>query len=143
VVKLDVCDAILIPYTSGVQIDFLSDDESLIRSMAKTTEPQLPASIGEPEYIRGAVDSWWNLAVDFGVISLPISVFGNLIATWIADAMKEAQQTPLTTLHLPSPSKLKMVVTHHGEPIEIEIGSNDVGAIRAAVEEGLKHVDQQ
>jgi hypothetical protein len=133
----------VIAYTSVVQIDFLSDDESLIRLMAGTAEPQLAASMGEPEYVRGAVDSWWNLAVDFGTISLPIGILGNLIATWIADAMKEAQERPLTTLNLPNPSKLKMVVTHHGEPIEIEIESNDAGAIRAAVEEGLKHVDQQ
>jgi tRNA threonylcarbamoyladenosine modification (KEOPS) complex Pcc1 subunit len=126
-----------------VQIDFVTDDEFLVRSIVNTADPQIAPSVGEPAYVRGAALSWWGLAVDFGVISLPIGILGNLIATWIAEAMMEAQQAPLTTLHLSKPSKLKMVITHHGKPVEIEIESDDVGAIRAAVEEGLKRVDQQ
>jgi hypothetical protein len=35
------------------------------------------------------------------------------------------------------------VTTHHGESIEIENESNNVDAIRTAVEAALKNVDQQ
>jgi tRNA threonylcarbamoyladenosine modification (KEOPS) complex Pcc1 subunit len=131
-----------VAYTSAVQINFLTDDETLLRRMVATVAPQLRAEFEEPTYTRGAVQSWWELLADIGAIGLPVGILGNLIATWISDAMKEAHNAPITTLNIPQPSRLKMVISQNGKPVEIEIESDDVGAIRAAVEAGLNHVDQ-
>ena len=89
------------------------------------------------------MDSWWQLLLDLGVISLPLGVAGNLIASWIWEAKNKIRESPITTMNLAKPSKVKMVLSGRGMPVEVEIESDDLEAIRASVESALRHVDQQ
>jgi tRNA threonylcarbamoyladenosine modification (KEOPS) complex Pcc1 subunit len=126
-----------------VQIKVLSDDEVIVRTLSGTVDPALKAKVGTPSYVSGVVNSWWQLLLDLGVISLPLGVAGNLIASWIWEAKNKIRESPITTMNLSKPSKVKMVLSGRGTPVEVEIESDDLEAIRASVESALRHVDQQ
>jgi tRNA threonylcarbamoyladenosine modification (KEOPS) complex Pcc1 subunit len=130
-------------YTGVVKIHVLSDNELLIRSLPGTIDAALSPTVGSPSYVPGAVGSWWQLLVDIGVINLPLGVVGNLIASWIWEAKNNAAASQITTLNLSKPSRVKLVLSDHGNPVEVEIESDDLEAIRASVEAALRHVDQQ
>jgi hypothetical protein len=130
-------------YTDHVKIQVLSNDELIIRSLSRPVDPALIASVGSPSYVPGAVGSWWQLLVDLGAISLPLSLAGNLIASWIWEAKNKAAESPITTMNLSKPSKVKLVLSGRGTPVEVEIESDDLEAIRASVESALRHVAQQ
>lgn len=126
-----------------MQIKVLSDDEVIVRTLSGTVDPALKAKVGTPSYVSGVVNSWWQLLLDLGVISLPLGVAGNLIASWIWEAKNKIRESPITTMNLSKPSKVKMVLSGRGTPVEVEIESDDLEAIRASVESALRHVDQQ
>ena len=46
-------------------------------------------------------------------------------------------------MNLSNPSKVKLVLSDSGTPVEVEIESDDLEAIRASVETALRHVAQQ
>jgi hypothetical protein len=132
-----------VAYTDRVKIQVLSNDEPIIQALAGTVDPALKANVGTPSYVPGAVGSWWQLLVDIGAIGLPFGVVGNLIASWIWEAKNRARESPITTMNLSRPGKVKMVLSTRGIPVEVEIESDDLEAIRATVESALRNVDQQ
>jgi hypothetical protein len=126
-----------------VKIRILSNDEVIIRSLSGTADPAFKANVGSPSYVPGAVGSWWQLLVDIGAIGLPLSVVGNLIASWVWDAKNKVREAPITTMNLSKRSKVKLVISGRGAPVEIEIESDDLEAIRASVASALQHADRQ
>ena len=73
-----------------MQITLFTRDRDLGRA------PALPASgdrfdIGPLERVPGSTESFWQLAVDIGLISAPIGIICNLIASWIYDALRRAR----------------------------------------------------
>jgi hypothetical protein len=130
-------------YSGGVEIRVISNDEAFIRSLSGTADPALKADAGPPSFVPGAAESWWQLLVEIGAIGLPLGVAGNLIASWIWKAMHEPAEPRITALNLSKPSKVKLVFSTRNTPIEVEIQSDDLEAIRASVESALRHVDTQ
>jgi hypothetical protein len=126
-----------------VQIRVLSDDETFIHSLSVTADPALNLDVGVPNFMPGAAESWWQLLVDIGAIGLPVGITGNLIASWIWQALHHPREPQITTLNLVKPSKVKLVLSSGHAPIEVEIQSDDLEAIRASVEAALQHVAKQ
>ena len=124
-----------------MEIRILSNDESLVRTLAGTASQALKSHVGEPNFIPGAAESWWQLLVDIGVIGLPLGVTGNLIASWIWEAVHKPAEAPITALNLSQPRKVKLVLSGSARPVEVEIQSDDLDALRASVESALKPAD--
>lgn len=127
-----------------MRITVLSEDEAFVRALAAGASPVHDANVGEPSFVAGADASWWQLIVDFGVIGLPLGVVGNLVAGWTWQAMHEAKQPEFTSLNLSPRRKVKLVLHHvDRKPVEVEIESDDLEAIRLSVDTALAHADKQ
>jgi hypothetical protein len=127
-----------------MRIRVLTDDEAFVRALATVGGPIPQANVGAPSFVVGADVSWWQLMVDFGMIGLPLGVAGNLIASWLWRAMHAERQPEITSLNLSLRRKVKLVLHNDDrKPLEVEIESDDLEAIRASVDAVLVHANKQ
>lgn len=84
--------------------------------------------------IPGASGGWFELAINFGVIAIPSSIFSGIVAAWlwsIVDKTKSIEN-----------KKIKIVLKNEGRTAEIEIDQADRKATEKALKAALKHVDK-
>jgi hypothetical protein len=130
-----------------MQITLFTRDREFGRALADATgAPALPASgdrfeIGPLERVPGATESFWQLAVDIGLISAPIGVACNLIASWIYDALKRVR--PKQADALAHQVTVKLVIRADDKATEIALELGEVGAMAREIEEAVARVDQQ
>jgi hypothetical protein len=134
-----------------MQITVISADENVVTALAHDA-PSLaseyaklsPAASFEvigPERTPGAMGTWWQLAVDLGFVSAPVSVVCNLIASWIWSAKKSPppRSSPDTTG--PAMASDVLLVLRHGDKVaEVQIEHADMAAVSAAIEAAFLHV---
>lgn len=125
-----------------LRIVFITEDEDFLTELAKHPPTEEPASrtplevnMDEPLRVPGATGSWWELAAALGILSFPLSVAGNLLATWIWSALKNSP-TPKTK----SACKVKIILRHGDKSADITIESNELAPITSMVTEALHRV---
>jgi len=125
-----------------MEVSILSADSSLLAELAR--EPPEKGGTANnwdvegPERTPGAVEGWWQLAVDVGVIAAPVSVFCNLLASWIWTAIErrraDGKAAPATF------SELVVILRSDGRTAEVRIEKPDRELAITAIVAALKHV---
>jgi hypothetical protein len=121
-----------------MQAKIISDDEGFIaalhnRAMA-ANEPHL--EIRPP----GAVESLWELLIVNPLWALPIGVAGNVIASWIWQAIQDSKQKEMGSWHS---GGIKIVLRGDGAAIREFRITGDQEEITRIVERALADVHQQ
>lgn len=124
-----------------LQLTVMYADEGLGTALAAQPLP-LPAAVQQPTIdppvrVPGAMEGWFELATNFGVLSLPAGVLAGCIANWITSAIK-ARKAPETSL-----SAAKLVFESGGRSVEIELTAADPLALAEAIRNALDHVDSE
>lgn len=132
-----------------MQITLFTRDRDLGRALADATgAPALPApgdrfDIGPLERVPGATESFWQLAVDIGLISAPIGVTCNLVASWIYDALKRVRPKQAD---VPTPAHqvtVKVAIRVDGNVTDIALELGEVAVMAREIEVAVAHVDRQ
>jgi hypothetical protein len=127
-----------------MQIKVMSDDADFVTALETPPEAgATPAAvlsefaIGTAKNIRGAAEGWWELVCALGIVSFPIGVIGNLLASWIWSAItrtpKIAQDARV----------IKLVLRDGSRVAELQIESKDRESLRTAIEAALVHVHSE
>jgi|ERR1700683_2452378 hypothetical protein len=132
-----------------MEIKFISNDAEFVHSLASSASAfsttarghEWEFEIGNPEYVPGAIESWWEFLGTIGVLSFPLSVVGNLIASWIWQGLRRDTVEPAPKV-LP-PTVVKLVVRDNDRCVDVRIESSNLEVIRETVQAALKHVHQR
>lgn len=112
---------------------------SCIAPPTETIPPANPAPKivpGKIERMPGAADGWWEVLVDIGLISMPISMLSNLIIGWFL----EYTQSP----ELKRPTAPIRLILREGErSADLEYSGGDPGAFKTALSAALHHVHRE
>ena len=99
--------------------------------------------VGTPQRIPGALESYWELAVDIGLISAPIGIVCNMIASWLFEALKRKPPNPDGGKAVSSPLQVKLVVRIGAETKDIQIELGEFNKAKSDLEAALSYVDFQ
>lgn len=110
----------------------LTDVEGALQS--KSNEENLRVELEKTRSVPGIRASWWELAADFGVWSLPFGVLGNLLASALWEAYRK--RVPLDSRSvsgLPTVPSVKLIL-HNGDKIaEIQIQLAELEVLRETI----------
>jgi hypothetical protein len=99
-------------------------------------------TVNPPIRVPGAVGGWFELAMNFGVLSLPAGVLAGCIANWITAAIKSSGERSAKASDASS-DKAKLVLERDGRSVEIELTSSDPAALADAIKSALDRVDTE
>jgi hypothetical protein len=132
-----------------MQITLFTRDRDLGRTLADATGvPALPISgdrfeIGPLERVPGATESFWQLAVDIGLISAPIGVTCNLIASWIYDALKRVRPKQADVPASAHQVTVKLLIRVDDKTTDIALELGEVAVMARELEAAVARVDRQ
>ena len=117
-------------------IIFESEDKNLIFDLytLKTQTESLKLSVERPTKILGFGESLYELAATLGIISLPIGIIGNIIASWIWDAFRKNGISE-------NKSILRVSIRSRNREVHIEIIDVDKTTTEKIFIEALKRLD--
>ncbi len=126
----------------SMQMRLMSDSHSELERLAGTPFAGTGLSTtGQPEVshvhsVPGATHGWFELLVDWGVVGLPLSTLGNLIASWLWRVF-ENRQTP-------DRKRQFKVILRQGEAFaDVDIDPENYDRTREALEKALRHVNRE
>jgi hypothetical protein len=99
--------------------------------------------IGPLQRVPGATESFWQLVVDIGIVSAPISIACNLIASWLYDAYTRWRDQQRPVEPMPGPLSVKLIIRTETEAVDIQLRVDDLVTIEAELERALRHDDPQ
>jgi hypothetical protein len=115
-------------------------DGSTPRSAGETAEG---FDIGPLQRVPGAVDSFWQLAVDIGAVSAPIGVACNLIASWLYDAYTRRRDKQTASEPTSGAVSVKLVIHTETKVLDLQLRIDDRAAIQTELERVLRDDDSQ
>jgi hypothetical protein len=95
--------------------------------------------IGPLQRVPGAVDSFWQLAVDIGAVSAPIGIACNLIASWLYDAYGRWRDKPTAVQAVPEAVTVKLVIRTDAMAVDVQLRVDDRETMAAELERVLGH----
>lgn len=108
-----------------MEIEILAEDPQVTIALAETAFDEIPtAVIGKPHRIPGFGESMHQLLCDLGVVALPVSVLGNIIAAWLLKALVTA----------PARSKARIILRNGSREAEMEIDTTRTGELKQAIQ---------
>jgi tRNA threonylcarbamoyladenosine modification (KEOPS) complex Pcc1 subunit len=116
--------------------------EALARHRLALPATHAQPTIERPVHVPGAVGGWFELALNFGVLSLPAGVLAGCIANWITTAIKSRSESPSDASNNSS-HRAKLVLQRDGSSVEIELAANDPSALADAIKSALDRVHPQ
>lgn len=74
-----------------MKLNILTNDLDFAYSLYETDIDDA-FSIEEPNHIEGAIESWFDIVVILGVTSIPVSLFVNIISSWLLAGFAKLRQ---------------------------------------------------
>lgn len=84
--------------TTSVQISIEASDRRFIQNLHHIAKESNNFEVSDPTRIPGFGETIYEIAVVIGLTSLPLGVLGNLIGSWIWDAMQKRDGAPDATI---------------------------------------------
>jgi hypothetical protein len=133
---------------TAVQVTALSNDGALVARLADGKPdaaaaggaPALTWQASAPVRMPGAIESIWQLLVDIGIVGLPVSVIGNLIASWIWTAAHD--NPPSRNRQQSGQILLLLEAGERNAEVSFELGSPELTqkAMAQTIAAALEHV---
>lgn len=127
--------------TTPLQMTVVYADEglgaALVGQALTLPSAAVQPTIDPPVRVPGTMGGWFELAANFGILSLPAGVLASCIANWITSAIKD-RKVPSASL-----PRAKLVFEREGRSVEIELTASDASALAEAIKNALDRVHSE